>query len=396
MTGWSVLSLDVVYLEEVSMPEINRSLKNVGTGFAAFLAPPGPEVIRFSVGLPDFDTPQPVIDEAKAALDRGETTYTRTQGSVELCNAVAHHLSGYDIPVDPEDVLITPGCKQALLYSMMVTLDAGDEILLLSPAWPSYDGMIKLLNCKPVHVPVLRDNYHPDFSALEAAVTSKTKAILINSPNNPTGAVYTPGEIRQLVDFAIKHDLWILDDMIYATLAWTDYPYTSPCSLEGGADRTITIGGWSKGWAMTGWRLGWITGPKELMDGVKKINVSSATHVPTFLMPAAAVALGLHEETAMMAASFKERRGIIHELLKQLPGIIVPEPEGAFYAFCDITGTGMDDIEFATRALEEANVQLIPGSLMPGGEGFIRISYATSTENIHEGIRRLSEWLNSR
>ena len=370
-------------------------MKNVGTGFAAFLAPPGPEVIRFSVGQPDFATPQPVIDEAKAALDRGETMYTRTQGSVELCNAVAHHLSGYDIPVDPEDVVITPGCKQALLYSMMVTMDAGDEVLLLSPAWPSYDGMLKLLNYKPVHVPVLRENYHPNFNALEAAVTSKTKAILINSPNNPTGAVYTPEEIRQLVDFAIKHDLWILDDMIYANLTWTDYPYTSPCSLEGGAERTITIGGWSKSWAMTGWRLGWITGPKQVMDGVKKINVSAATHVPTFIMPAATVALGLHEETAMMAASFKERRGIIHELLKQLPGIVVPEPEGAFYAFCDITGTGMDDIEFATRALEEAKVQIIPGSLMEGGEGFIRISYATSTENIHEGVRRLSEWLNS-
>ena len=377
------------------MPKINRSLKNVGTGFAAFLAPPGPEVIRFSVGQPDFATPQPVIDEAKAALDRGETMYTRTQGSVELCNAVAHHLSGYDIPVDPEDVVITPGCKQALLYSMMVTMDAEDEVLLLSPAWPSYDGMLKLLNYKPVHVPVLRENYHPNFNALEAAVTSKTKAILINSPNNPTGAVYTPEEIRQLVDFAIKHDLWILDDMIYANLTWTDYPYTSPCSLEGGAERTITIGGWSKSWAMTGWRVGWITGPKQVMDGVKKINVSAATHVPTFIMPAATVALGLHEETAMMAASFKERRGIIHELLKQLPGIVVPEPEGAFYAFCDITGTGMDDIEFATRALEEAKVQIIPGSLMEGGEGFIRISYATSTENIHEGVRRLSEWLNS-
>ena len=208
------------------MPEINSALENVGTGFAAFLSPPGPEVIRFSVGQPDFDTPQPVVDEAKAALDRGETTYTRTQGSVELCQAVAKHLTIHDISANPDDVLITPGCKQALLYSMMATLEAGDEVLLLSPAWPSYDGMLKLLNYVPVHVPVRRDNYHPDFSALEAAVTVKTKAIILNSPNNPTGAVYTPQEIQQLLDFATKHDLWIIDDMIYATLAWTDYPYT--------------------------------------------------------------------------------------------------------------------------------------------------------------------------
>jgi len=378
-----------------SMPEINRSLEHVGIGFAAFLAPPGPEVIRFTVGQPDFDTPKPVVDEVKAALDRGETAYTRTQGSVELCEAVAKHLTKHDIAAVPDDVLVTPGCKQAVLYSLMATLDAGDEVLLLSPAWPSYDGMLKLLDCVPVHVPVKRDNYHPDFDALEAAVSSKTKAILLNSPNNPTGAVYNPEEIQRIVDFAIKHDLWILDDMIYATLVWTDYPYTSPASLEGGAERTITIGGWSKGWAMTGWRLGWITGPKRVMDGVKKINVSAATHVATFMMPAATVALSLETETAMMAASFKERRGLMHSLLSELPGVVVPKPEGAFYAFCDITGTGMDDLEFATRALEEANVQLIPGSLIEGGEGFVRVSYATSTEDIHEGVRRLNEWLNS-
>jgi len=377
------------------MPEINRSLEHVGIGFAAFLAPPGPEVIRFTVGQPDVDTPKPVIDEVKVALDRGETAYTRTQGSVELCEAVAKHLSKHDIAAVPDDVLVTPGCKQAVLYGLMATLDAGDEVLLLSPAWPSYDGMLKLLDCVPVHVPVKRDNYHPDFNALEAAVTSKTKAILLNSPNNPTGAVYEPEEIQRIVDFAIKHDLWILDDMIYATLVWTDYPYTSPASLEGGAERTITIGGWSKGWAMTGWRLGWITGPKQVMDGVKKINVSAATHVATFMMPAATVALTLEEETAMMAASFKERRGLMHSLLSELPGVVVPKPEGAFYAFCDITGTGMDDLEFATRALEEANVQLIPGSLIEGGEGFVRISYATSAEDIREGVRRLDVWLKS-
>ena len=377
------------------MPQMNRSLEHVGIGFAAFLAPPGPEVIRFTVGQPDFDTPKPVVNEVKAALDRGETAYTRTQGSVELCDAVAQHLTRHNIQAQADDILITPGCKQAILYGLMATLNAGDEVLVLSPAWPSYDGMLKLLDCVPVHVPVKRENYHPDFDALEAAVTSKTTALLLNSPNNPTGAVYEPEEIQRIVDFAIKHDLWILDDMIYGTLVWTDYPYTSPASLAGGAERTLTIGGWSKGWAMTGWRLGWITGPTQVMDGVKKINVSAATHVPTFMMPAATVALGLEEETAVMAASFKQRRNLMHSLLTELPGIIVPKPEGAFYAFCDITGTGMDDLEFATRALDEAGVQLIPGSLIEGGEGFVRISYAASEDDIREGVRRLSQWLNS-
>lgn len=147
---------------------------------------------------------------------------------------------------------------------------------------------------------------------------------------------------------------------------------------------------------MTGWRLGWITGPTNVMDGVKVVNVSSATHVPTFLMPAAAKALSLEEEVQEMKDAFAERRVLMHQGLSSLPGFVVPEPEGAFYILCDITGTGMSDIEFATEALEKAQVQVIPGSLMKGGDGLIRISYATSIANIHEGVRRLREWLESR
>lgn len=378
------------------MPKMNPNLDHVGSGFAAFLAPPGPEVIRFTVGQPDFDTPAPIVEAAKAALDRGETAYTRPQGSASLCSAVANHLKPFAIDVLPDDVVVTPGCKQALLYGMLAVMAPGDDVLLLSPAWPSYDGMVKLAGANPIHVPVRRDNYHPDFEALERHVTPNTKAIIINSPNNPTGAVYTREETQRLVEFAIKHDLWILDDMIYSTLVWTDGGYTSPCAFEGGAERTITIGGWSKGWAMTGWRLGWIAGPSIVMGGVKKINVSAATHVPTFLMPAAEKALTLTDEIREMEAAFAERRTVIHEAFSSLPGVVAPEPEGAFYLLCDITATGMTDMEFATEALAEAQVQVIPGSLMEGGEGLIRVSYATSLDNIHEGVRRLRTWLEGR
>ena len=378
------------------MPELNPNLSAVGTGFAAFLAPPGPEVVRFTVGQPDFDTPQPVVDEAKAALDRGETAYTRPQGSEALCAAVRKHLTQFEIDVRAEDVVVTPGCKQALLYGMLAVLAPGDEVLLLSPAWPSYDGMVRLTGATPIHVPVRRENYHPDFDLLEANISPHTKAIIVNSPNNPTGAVYTREETERLVAFANKHDLWILDDMIYSTLVWTEEGYTSPCAFEGGAERTITIGGWSKGWAMTGWRLGWVTGPTNVMNGIKKINVSAATHVPTFLMPAATKALGLTEEVRIMEEAFAERRTAVHAALSSLPGVVVHEPEGAFYILCDITKTGMTDMEFATEALEHAKVQVIPGSLMIGGEGLIRVSYATSLENIQEGVRRLREWLESR
>lgn len=377
------------------MPNLNSAFSQIGRGFAAFLAPPAPDVIRFTVGQPDFDTPEPVVDAAIHALKRGETTYTRSQGSETLCQAVSQHLSKFDINVDGKDVVISPGCKQALLYSMMAVIEPGDEVLLLAPAWPSYDGMVKLLGGVPIHVPVQRPDYHPDIEALRNAVTPKTKAIIINSPNNPTGAVYTSEEIKQIVDLAVDSDFWILDDMIYSTLVWGDHRYTSPTSFEGGAERTLTIGGWSKGWAMTGWRLGWITGPSEAMEAVKTCQASSATHVATFLMPAAEVALTLEEEISAMADSFAKRRLFFHKEVDSLPGVAAPIPEGAFYILADVSGTGMSDIEFARRALEEAKVQVIPGSLMIGGEDLIRLSYATSLEDLEEGIHRLRIWLNA-
>jgi aspartate aminotransferase len=375
------------------LPNLNSAFTQIGRGFAAFLAPPSPDVIRFTVGQPDFDTPLPVVNAAIESLKRGETTYTRSQGSETLCQAVSEHLSKFDIDVDGNDVVIAPGCKQALLYSMMAVIEPGDEVLLLAPAWPSYDGMIKLLGGVPIHVPVHRPNYHPDIEALRNAVTSKTKAIVINSPNNPTGAVYTSDEIQQLVNLAIDSDLWILDDMIYSTLVWGDNKYTSPNSFEGGPERTLTIGGWSKGWAMTGWRLGWVAGPTEAIEAVKTCQASSATHVATFLMPAAEVALTLEKEIDAMADSFANRRLMFHEGIDSLPGVSAPMPEGAFYILADVSGTGMTDIEFATRALDEAKVQVIPGSLMLGGDNLIRMSYATSLEDIKEGIRRLKTWL---
>jgi len=375
------------------VPSVNSNIGDIGRGFAAFLAPPPEDVIRFTVGQPDFRTPQSVVDTAKKALDDGLHGYTRSQGSEEVCDAVATHLSKYDLDVNPLDVVISPGCKQSLLYAMMTCLNPGDEVILFSPAWPSYDGMLKLIGAVPIHVPVHRENYHPDIEATRSAITEKTKAIIINSPNNPTGAVYHPDEIEALVQIANEFDLWIFDDMIYSDLVYCEHPYVSPATFEGGHERTLTIGGWSKIWAMTGWRLGWITGPKEVMEGVKTCQASSASHVPTFLMGSGKVALELTDEPRMFYEAFAERRNVFHSLLEELPGVKAPKPEGAFYILIDITDTGMDDIEFATRALEEAKVQVIPGSLMPGGEGLIRLSYGTGLEQIKEGCRRLKNWL---
>jgi len=378
------------------MPSINRRLADVGRGFAAFLTPPPEGIIRFSVGQPNFRTPDAVVSAAKDALDQGLHGYTRSQGTEELCSAVSNHLTQYGIEIGGENIVITPGCKQALLYAMMTCLEPGDEVILLAPAWPSYDGMLRLMGAIPVHVPVNRDNYHPDLDAVKNAITSKTKALLINSPNNPTGAVYLPDEVKALTEICIENDMWIFDDMVYATMVWSDHPYVAPASLPGGAERTLTIGGWSKGWAMTGWRLGWISGPQLVMEGVKTCQASSASHIPTFLMPAAECALRLEEEPLKMSEEFRERMDIFHALLSEIPGIEAPAPEGAFYILADIRGTGMTDIEFAEQALSQAKVQVIPASLMESGEGLIRFSGGCSIEQIEEGVERLRQWLESR
>ena len=362
-------------------------------GFAPYLQPPGPGVVRWTVGEPGFDTPDEVIEEAIAALKDGETKYTRGAGSMELCQAVSDYLSKHHgIDVGAEDVVITPGAKQALLYSFLMTTMPGDEAILLAPAWASYEPMLKLIGAVPVNVPVHRDNFHPNMDAIRGAITDKTRMILINSPCNPTGAVFTPEELQEIVDIAVEHDLWIVSDEIYARLVWMDYPHVSPYALPGGEDRTLIVNGWSKSWAMTGMRLGFLTGPSDAMKSGVKSQANSASHVPTFLMRAAAVALDCDDSVEMFNSEYVKRREIMTGGLSEIPGLRVVEPEGAFYVFVDVTGTGMTDIEFADGALE-AGVQLIPASLITGGDGFVRISYAADEEAIHEGLRRLKAWL---
>ena len=268
----------------------------------------------------------------------------------------------------------------------------GDEAILLAPAWASYEPMLQFIGAIPVHVSVKPDDYHPDIDAIRAAVTDKTTMILINSPCNPTGAVYTPEEIEAIVEIAVEHDLWIVSDEIYARLNWMDYPHVSPASIEGGAERTLIVNGWSKSWAMTGMRVGFLTGPSAAMKAAIKSQANSASHIPTFMMEAARVALSCDDAVDSFNEEYKKRREIMIRRLSEIPGLRVGECEGAFYAYVDITATGMTDIEFADGALE-AGVQLIPASLITGGEGFVRISYAADEDQIIEGIRRLKAWL---
>ena len=375
------------------MPDISARFEGLGVGFAPYLQPPGPEIVRWTVGEPGFATPKEILDVAIGELEAGNTKYTRGAGSMELCQGVADYLSKHhEIKVSAEDIVVTPGAKQAMLYSFLVTTMPGDEVILLAPSWASYEPMLEFIGAKPVHVPVRKDNFHPDLDAIREAVTDRTRMILLNSPCNPTGAVFTPDEIQGILQIAVDNDLWIVSDEIYSRMVWVDWPHVSPASLPGGMERTIVVNGWSKSWAMTGMRLGFLTGPPKAVKAAIKSQANSASHVPTFMMEAARVALGCDDSVEEFNLEYKKRREIMKKGLSELPGIRVVEPEGAFYIFADITGTGMTDTEFADGALK-AGVQLIPASLITGGEGFIRVSYATNEDAIHEGLSRLRSWL---
>jgi len=375
------------------MPEISSRFEGLGVGFAPYLQPPGPEVVRWPVGEPGFSTPDEILNAAIKELEEGNTKYTRGAGSMELCQAVADYLSKHhDIGVSAEDVVVTPGAKQAMLYSFLITTMPGDEAILLAPSWASYEPMLEFIGAVPVHVPVRKEDFHPDLEAIRDAVTDKTRMILLNSPCNPTGAVFTPDEIQGILDIAIEHDLWIVSDEIYSRMVWVDWPHVSPAALPGGKERTIVVNGWSKSCAMTGMRLGFLTGPRNAVKAAVKSQANSASHVPTFMMEAARVALSCDDAVMEFNREYRKRRVMMRDGLSALPGIRVVEPEGAFYIFADITGTGMSDTEFADGALE-AGVQLIPASLVTGGDGFIRVSYATGEEAIEEGLDRLRNWL---
>ena len=372
---------------------MSSRFEGLGVGFAPYLQPPGPGVVRWTVGEPGFDTPAPIIDTAISGLQNGKTKYTRGAGTMELCEAVSEYIGKHHgIEAPAEDIVVTPGAKQALLYSFLITTMPGDEAILLSPSWASYEPMLEFIGAKPVHVQVNMENFHPDLGAIREAITDKTTMILINSPCNPTGAVFTPEEIAAIVEIAVEHDLWIVSDEIYGRMVWVDWPHVSPSTLPGGKERTIVVNGWSKSWAMTGMRVGFLTGPSEAMKAAVKSQANSASHIPTFMMDAARVALECEDSVLEFNEEYLKRRKMMMDGLDSIPGIRVPEPEGAFYVFADVTGTGMSDVEFADGALE-AGVQLIPASLITGGEGFVRVSYAADEDAIEEGLRRLRAWL---
>jgi aspartate aminotransferase len=353
---------------------------------AAKLRSEGQDIISFSLGEPDFETPENIKRAAKTALDRGETHYTQGSGIPELQEAIAEKLKNdNNLDVSPADVLVTTGAKQAIFEAICTLIDDGDEVLLLDPAWVSYSAIVKFAGGKPVMVPVSeQEGYVP--VDLQSHMTRNTKLLILNSPCNPTGAVYGKNVIKAAAEAAEDHGVFVLSDEVYEKIIYGAKHHSIGSLIP---DRTITINGFSKAYAMTGWRLGYATAPAPILQGMLKIQQHSVSNATSFVQRAGVEALrGDQGAVRAMVAEFKKRRDIMIDALRKM-GIECAPPRGAFYAFAKVSQFG-NSVEVTEKLLRDALVAVTPGSAFgPNGEGYVRLSYATSRQNIEDGINRI-------
>lgn len=354
-------------------------------------------VISLGVGEPDFDTPWHVREEAIESLNGGYTFYTANAGLLKLRETISDRLLRlYGAKYDPaEEVLVTVGGSEAIDLAMRATLDLGDQVLIPDPSYVSYLPCVQLAGGEPVLVPLKEENaFKLTPEDLEAAITPRTKALVLSFPNNPTGAVMTRQDLQAIIPMIIKHDLLVVTDEIYADLTYGGDPHTSLISFADLRDRIIYISGFSKAYAMTGWRLGYCAGPKEIMEQMTKIHQYAIMAAPTMSQYAGIEALAHgDEDIEEMRQSYDERRRFLLAQMKRL-GIPCFEPQGAFYIFPNISQFGLSSEDFAWQLLERENLAVVPGSAFgPAGEGFIRISYAYSIQELRLAIRRLEAFI---
>lgn len=354
------------------------------------------DVISLGIGEPDFITPQPILEAGVRALREGETHYTSNAGRFELRQALSGHLERlYGVSYDPaSEIVITVGVSEALYLAMTALLDPGDEVIIPTPCFVSYQAEVILAGGIPIEMPTrVEDDFQVSPERIEAAISANTKAILIAYPNNPTGAVATRERLLRIADLAERHDLIVVSDELYDQLVYGVEHVCFP-ALPGMRARTVLLGGFSKNYAMTGWRIGYAAGPADLIRGLLRIHQYTIMSAPTMAQAAALEALKRgSEHTEAMRAEYDRRRRLIVGGLNEL-GLPTFEPRGAFYAFPGIAAAGMDDELFAQKLLEEERVAVVPGSSFgPGGEGFVRCSYATAYEKIEEALRRMARFV---
>jgi aspartate/methionine/tyrosine aminotransferase len=358
----------------------------------------GRNIIHLEIGEPDFDTPDHVKEAGIASIRRNRTHYTPAQGTLELRDAIAAHvIKTRGIDVKRENVLVSPGAKPMIASTLMALLNPGDEVVIPDPAYPAYRSIVTYVGAVPVSVPLIeRKGFRLELDALESAITSKTKILVINSPHNPTGGILTHEDIMGIADIARRHDILVITDEIYNRHCY-DAQFESYYGSSGLPERTILIDGWSKAWAMTGWRLGFGVMPSYIAEAVGSLLLNTVSCTATFVQDAGIAALtGPDAPVKAMRDEFLRRRNILVEGLNQIPGVTCQLPGGAFYVFPNISAIEPDDVKLANFILEEGNVAVVGGSTFgPNGRGFMRLSYANSEENLREGVARIKAALAS-
>lgn len=356
----------------------------------------GKSVVHLEIGEPDFETPAHVIAAAKTALDEGWTHYGPTQGYPDFRQAIADHVNETrGIHAGPEHVCVVPGGKPILFFPMMALLEEGDEVIYPNPGFPIYESMIRFLGATPVPMPLVEDRgFSFDLNRFKDSLTDKTKMVILNSPQNPTGGVIPAEDIKVIADLVRDRDLVVLSDEIYSRIYYDERPI-SIASLPGMQEKTIILDGFSKIYAMTGWRLGYGVMPTWLVDPVNKLMVNSNSCTASMVQRAGLAALtGPQDAPLAMVAEFRRRRDAFIAGLNTIPGFRCPIPQGAFYAFPNIEGTGRTSKQLADELLYEAGVACLNGgSFGQFGNGYVRFSYANSLENLMEAVDRMRRYL---
>jgi len=356
----------------------------------------GREIIHLEIGEPDFATPRHIIGAAKQALDDGWTKYGPPQGLPALREAIATEVSRTrGIHVGPEHVCVVPGGKPMIFFPMLALLDAGDEVIYPNPGFPTYESMIRFIGARPVPVPLVEERgFSFDLEVFARKLSDRTKLVILNSPQNPTGGVIPAADIRAIAELLRDRDVMVLSDEIYSRI-WFGEPPLSIASLPGMLGRTIILDGFSKTYAMTGWRLGYGVMPPWLVDAINLLMVNSNSCTSSFIQRAGIAALtGPQDDVAAMVREFRRRRDAFCEALNRIPGIRCRLPEGAFYAFANIMRTGWKSKPLADALLEQAGVAALSGTAFGKyGEGFLRFSMANSHDNLMRAAQRIDEFM---
>jgi len=357
----------------------------------------GKDVVHLEIGEPDFDTPKNIKEAAIKAINSGYTHYGPSAGIPELREAIAQYISKTrGINVEADEVVVTPGAKPIMFFSILALVNPGEEVLYPNPGFPIYESVANFVGAKPVPIPLMEDNdFRMDPEYVKTKITKKTKMIILNSPENPTGGVLTKDDLKVIADcISNRDDVFVLSDEIYSRIIY-EGKHESIASLPGMKEKTILLDGFSKTYAMTGWRLGYGIMRKDIAQKVAQLQTNSNSCTCTFTQMAGVEALkGPQNEPERMDAEFKKRREVIVSGLNNIKGITCKKPRGAFYVFPNITGTGMNSRELGDYLLNEAGVAVLPGtSFGKYGEGYLRLSFANSVENIRKAIDRVDQAL---